>query len=160
MAMTETRHTTGPGKGVDGDELSGLLAAISNILDEMADAEADAAYHIPCAPCGPLEEGLAVLFYRLRRSLIIDDNSCLPGEALTARLSFDGNGNRIDSDRRSLDTALDDILELALSPGRPSITWAELEVRFRHFASRVTEHAVISDGMRRKSVSPRATTPK
>ena len=157
MTMAETHPTTGPGKGPDRDELSGLLAAVSNVLDEMADAEADAGCHIPCAP---LEEGLSVLLYRLRRNLIVDAGSCLPGEALTAHPSFDGNGKGIHSDRGSLHTALDDILELALSPGQPRITWTEIEARFRYFARRVTEHVAISDGMRRESANTGAAMPK
>ena len=160
MTKLETRPTIGPGKRPEHDELSRLLGDISDVLEELADAEADAAYRIPCAPCGPLSEGLAMLLYRLRLNFFVDPGDCLQEELLTADPSFADNVSRIRSKRHILNTALDDILELAICSGHPGTSWMEIEARFRYFANRVTEHAAISDGMRRESVSDRATTPK
>jgi hypothetical protein len=160
MTKLESRPTIDTGKGPEHDELSRLLGDVSDVLEELADAEADAAYRIPCAPCGPLSEGLAMLLYRLRRSFFVDPGDCFQEELLTADPSFADNVNRIRSDRDILNTALDDILELAICSDQPGTSWMEIEARFRYFASRVTEHAVTGDGLRRESASARATTPK
>jgi len=157
MANAQAYPMAGPGRGPDGDELTGLLSAISEVLDEMADAEADAAYRIPCAP---LSEGLAVLLHRLRQSFFVDPGNCLQEELVAADPSFADNVSRIHSERDILHTALDDILELVVWSGQPGTSWVEIEARFRCFASRVTEHVATSDGMRCEPAIARATTPK
>ena len=157
MANAQAYPMAGAGRGSDGDELTGLLSAISEVLDEMADAEADAAYRIPCTP---LSEGLAVLLHRLRRSFFVDAGDCLQEELLVADPSFVDNVSRIRSERNILHTALDDILELVIWSGQPGTSWMEIEARFRYFASRVTEHVATSDGTRCESAIAGATTPK
>ena len=156
-ANAEAHPVAGPGRGASGDELTALLSAISEVLGEMADAEADAAYHIPCAP---LEEGLAGMLYRLRQRLLVDVGYCLPEAALIAGSSFDAKARDSHSGCDSLHIALDDILELALASGYPSITWAEIESRFRCFARRLTEDVSVRACTVRESSRIRSAAPK
>ena len=160
MVKAKERPTIGSEEGPRDDERLRLLSAIFDVLDEMADAEADAAYHIPCAPCGPLSEGLGVLLYRLRRSFFFDAGHCFPDEFLAADPSSANNVSQVQSERDMLQTALDDILELALSPSQPGMSWTEIDARFRYFAGRLTKYVATSDGIRYESIHTRAAKPQ
>ena len=149
MIRPETYPTDCPGKEPGRDEFSALLSAISDILGEMADSEAEAAYRIPCAPCGPLTEGLADLLNRLRLGLAVHNSRYFSDEAIAAPRSFAGSANPVNSDPADLRAALDDIVELALSSDWPSITWKEIELRFDSFARRVADHVAVSADIRR-----------
>lgn len=159
MTKAETRPTSSPEKGSEHAELSQLLGDIANVLDEMADAEADAAYRVPCAPCSHLSEGLADLLYRLRRRFLVDAGYRLREELLNAETSFADDVIRIHSERDILRTALDDILELAVWSGQPDTSWVEIEARFRCFARRVTEYVASTHGRCPGPVITRALTP-
>ena len=149
MIKSEIRPKDYPDKSPDRDEFPGLLSAISELLGEMADSEVEAAYRIPCAPCSPLEEGLAVLLNRLRLGLIVHTSRYFMEEVSAARPSFGENTTPAYSDPAGLCAALDHIVELSLSSDWPSIRWQEIEVRFADFARRVKDHIAISGDIQR-----------
>jgi len=115
-------------------ELQYLIACIRDVLEELADAEADAACPIPCTSTEASSEGIAALLYRLRAELL--RNQVVPTAEQLLLFSAQDHPSEVSqlpSEQGLLLTTLDEIIEIAFSSGRPVSGWYDVESRFSRF---------------------------
>ena len=116
-------------------EVHCLIACIRDVLEELADAEADAACPIPSTSTGASSDGIAALLYRLRAELL--RGQLAPTAERLLLYSAPDNAlevAQLPAEGELLLTTLEEFIEIAFSSGRPVSGWYDIESRFSRFA--------------------------
>ena len=122
------------------DQVDRLLGHVAELLEDIADADADDSWGAPAVPTDVVSDRVADLCGRLRTLFFLEESDDALAELLaiqpTLRVELEG----LHGEHPQLLDLLEEIQELAGSSVRPASTWDDVESRFHRFQRALTRH--------------------
>jgi len=122
------------------DQVRQLLREIEDLLDDIADADADASWYSPALPTDAVPDRLADLGRHLRQMFGYEEDDEYLADLLSARPGLRDEIARLHDEHGRLLALLEDVCELAGSPTEPGSTWNDVESHYRDFTRELAGH--------------------
>ena len=122
------------------DQVEHLLENLAELLDDIADAEADASWGLPAMPTDAVSDRVADLCARLRTLFFLEETDDALAELLAMQPTLREELEELYGEHPQLLELLEQIQELAGSSVRPASTWDDVESRFHRFQRALSRH--------------------
>jgi len=120
-----------------------LIRDISDLLEEIAEAEVDSFSRLSLLPSGSVGDRVAELVCQLQLQFTIERDDRHPRTAAA----------NLDVAHDALLAQIDRVFELVRPPLRPASTWSDIESNFRRFVTQLNDY-----GMKKDASLQRITT--
>lgn len=117
-----------------------LLGQLAELLEDIADAEADASWRAPAVPTEAVPDRVAEICNRLRRLFLLEEADAALAQLAAMRPSLQDELEGLHGEHPQLLDLLEQVQELAGSSVRPASTWDDVELRFRRFRRALNHH--------------------
>lgn len=117
-----------------------LLRHLAELLEDIADAEADDSWRAPAVPTEAVPDRVADLCSRLRRLFLLEETDEALAQLAAMRPSLQDELDGLHEEHPQLLDLLEQIRELAGSSVRPASTWDDVELNFRRFQRALRRH--------------------
>ena len=121
------------------DQVERLLENLAELLDDIADAEADSSWGLPAMPTD-VSDRVADLSARLRTLFFLEETDDALAELREMQPTLREELEELYGEHPQLLELLDQIQELAGSSVRPASTWDDVESRFHRFQRALSCH--------------------
>ncbi len=122
------------------DQVEHLLENLAELLDDIADAEADSSWGLPTMPTNAVSDRVADLCARLQTLFFLEETDEALAEILTMEPTLREELEELYGEHPQLLELLEQIQELAGSSARPASTWDDVESRFHRFQRALSRH--------------------
>lgn len=122
------------------DQVEHLLENLAELLDDIADAEADASWGLPAMPTSAVSDRVADLCARLQTLFFLEETDDALAEILAMEPTLREELEGLYAEHPQLLELLEQIRELAGSSPRPVSTWDDVESRFHRFQRALSRH--------------------
>jgi DNA repair ATPase RecN len=131
------------------DQVEHLLENLAELLDDIADAEADASWGLPAMPTD-VSDRVADLSGRLRTLFFLEETDNALAELREMQPTLREELEELYGEHPQLLEVLEQIQELAGSAVRPASTWDDVESRFHRFQRALSRHQRRHDDLRER----------
>ena len=121
------------------DQVERLLGNLAELLDDIADAEADASWGLPAMPTD-VSDRVADLSARLRTLFFLEETDDALAKLRAMQPTLREELEELYGEHPQLLEVLEQIQELAGSSVRPASTWDDVESRFHRFQRALCRH--------------------
>jgi len=129
-----------------------LLGNLAELLEEIADAEADASWGLPAMPTDAVSDRVADLCARLRTLFFLEETDDALAELMAMEPTLREELEDLFGEHPQLLELLEQIQELAGSSLRPASTWDDVESHFHRFQRALRRHQRRHDDLRKRVV--------
>lgn len=117
-----------------------LLGHLAELLEDIADAEADASWRAPAVPIDAVPDRVADLCARLRTLFFLEETDDALAEVAAMQPTLRDQLEGLHGEHPQLLELLEQIQELAGSSVRPASTWDDVESQFHRFQHALSHH--------------------
>jgi hypothetical protein len=129
------------------DEVNQLLREIGQLLDDIADADADASWFVPAMPTDAVPDRLADLASHLQHMFMLEEDTECLYELFPSQPALRREFQRLHKDHGRLLDLLEEVSELAGSYVEPASTWNDVESHYRCFSRELIGHQRSEDAV-------------
>ena len=134
------------------DQVERLLGNLAELLEDIADAEADASWGLPAMPADAVSDRVADLCARLRTLFFLEETDDALAELMALEPTLREELEDLFGEHPQLLELLEQIQELAGSSVRPASTWDDVETHFHRFQRALCSHQRRHDDLRERVV--------
>jgi len=117
-----------------------LLGHLAELLEDIADAEADVSWRAPAVPIDAVPERVADLCARLRTLFLLEETDDALAEVAAMQPTLRDELEGLYGEHPQLLELLEQIQELSGSSVRPASTWDDVESQFHRFQHALCRH--------------------
>lgn len=128
-------------------QVSRLLRDVEQLLDDIADADADASWFAPAMPTDAVPDRLADLASQLQHMFVLEEDTEYLSELFPTKPGLRREFQRLHEDHGRLLDLLEEVSELAGSSTEVGSTWDDIESRYRCFARELKGHQRSEDAV-------------
>lgn len=121
-------------------QVNRMLREVEQLLDDIADADADASWFVPAMPTDAVPDRLADLASRLQHMFILEEDVEYLYELFPSQPGLRREFQLLHEDHGRLLDQLEEVSELAGSSVEPASTWDDVESHYRCFARELICH--------------------
>jgi chromosome segregation ATPase len=134
------------------DQVERLLGNLAELLEDIADAEADASWGLPAMPADAVSDRVADLCARLRTLFFLEETDDALAELMAMEPTLREELEDLFGEHPQLLELLEQIQELAGSSVRPTSTWDDVESHFHRFQRALCRHQRRHDDLRERAL--------
>jgi len=124
-----------------------MLREVEELLDDIADADADASWFVPAMPTDAVPDRLADLASHLQQMFLLEEDQEYLHELFPSQPGLRREFRRLHEDHGRLLDQLEEVCELAGSTIEPASTWNDVESHYRCFARELVGHQSHEDAV-------------
>lgn len=132
------------------DQVERQLRNLAELLEDIADAEADASWGLPAMPADAVSDRVADLCARLQTLFFLEETSESLGEGPELEPAMREDVEDLFGEHPQLLELLEQVQELAGSSVRPTSTWDDVESHFHRFQRALGRHQRRHDDLRER----------
>jgi Zn-dependent oligopeptidase len=121
-------------------ELQELLDQIRELLDDIAEAEADASWYQPAVPVDGVPDRLEDVARKIRQLFELEEDERYLAALSRSRPELRDSFERLNAEHPAILERLEELYELAGSSVCPTSTWDDVESHFLGFERRLSCH--------------------
>jgi len=129
-----------------------LLGKLAELLEDIAEAEADASWGLPAMQTDAVSDRVADLCDRLRTLFFLEETDAALARLMAMRPTLREELQDLFGEHPQLLELLEQIQELAGSSLRPASTWDDVESHFHRFQRALCRHQRRHDDLRKRVV--------
>lgn len=122
------------------DHVEHLLQHLAELLEDIADADADASWRSPAVPTDPVSDRVGDVCARLRTLFFLEESDAALAKLLAMQPTLREELEGLHGEHSQLLELLEQIQELAGSSVRPTSTWDDVESQFHRFQRALSRH--------------------
>jgi hypothetical protein len=130
------------------DQVKHLTGNLAELLDDIADAEADASWGLPVVPTDAVSDRVADLGARLQTLFFLEETDDALAELAEFEPTVREELDELFGEHPQLLELLEQIQELSGSSVRPASTWEDVESQFHRFQLALGSHQRRHDALR------------
>ncbi len=132
------------------DQVERQLRNLAELLEDIADAEADASWGLPAMPADAVSDRVADLCARLQTLFFLEETSDAIGDGPDLEPAMREDVEDLFGEHPQLLELLEQVQELAGSSVRPTSTWDDVESHFHRFQRALGLHQRRHDDLRER----------